>query len=53
MGRRFIKGYSYLKKKAYAKQLNSSERATIALAWCVGIIVVAYFFAMGVYKKRA
>lgn len=25
----------------------------IALAWCVGITLVAYFFAMRVYKKRA
>jgi ABC-2 type transport system permease protein len=25
----------------------------IALAWCVGIMLVAYFFAMRVYKKRA
>jgi ABC-2 type transport system permease protein len=24
----------------------------IALAWCVGIMIVAYFFAMRVYKKR-
>lgn len=24
----------------------------VALAWCVGIMVVAYFFAMRVYKKR-
>ncbi|MGO4185016.1 ABC transporter permease [Paenibacillus sp. TAF43_2] len=24
----------------------------IALAWCVGILLVAYFFAMRVYKKR-
>ncbi|WP_156390143.1 ABC transporter permease, partial [Paenibacillus sp. Root444D2] len=24
----------------------------IALAWCVGILFVAYFFAMRVYKKR-
>lgn len=24
----------------------------IALAWCVGIMLVAYFFAMRVYKKR-
>lgn len=25
----------------------------VALAWCIGIIIVAYFFAMKVYKKRA
>jgi ABC-2 type transport system permease protein len=25
----------------------------IALAWCIGITLVAYFFAMRVYKKRA
>ncbi|EKD88516.1 MAG: hypothetical protein ACD_34C00489G0006 [uncultured bacterium] len=25
----------------------------IALAWCIGIMIVAYFFAMLVYKKRA
>jgi len=25
----------------------------VALAWCVGITLVAYFFAMRVYKKRA
>jgi ABC-2 type transport system permease protein len=25
----------------------------VALAWCVGIMVVAYFFAMRVYNKRA
>jgi len=25
----------------------------VALAWCVGIMLVAYFFAMRVYKKRA
>jgi len=25
----------------------------IALAWCVGIMLVAYFFAMRVYKKRS
>ena len=25
----------------------------VALAWCVGILLVAYFFAMRVYKKRA
>jgi len=25
----------------------------IALAWCVGIMLVAYFFAMKVYKKRS
>jgi len=24
----------------------------VALAWCVGIIIVAYIFAMGAYKKR-
>lgn len=24
----------------------------VALAWCVGIMVVAYFFAMRIYKKR-
>ncbi|OCT11331.1 ABC transporter permease [Paenibacillus pectinilyticus] len=24
----------------------------VALAWCVGILIVAYFFAMRVYKKR-
>jgi ABC-2 type transport system permease protein len=24
----------------------------IALAWCVGIMIVAYIFAMRVYKKR-
>jgi ABC-2 type transport system permease protein len=24
----------------------------VALAWCVGIMLVAYFFAMSVYKKR-
>ena len=24
----------------------------VALAWCVGILLVAYFFAMRVYKKR-
>ncbi len=24
----------------------------IALAWCIGIMLVAYFFAMGVYRKR-
>ncbi len=24
----------------------------IALAWCIGILLVAYFFAMRVYKKR-
>jgi ABC-2 type transport system permease protein len=23
----------------------------VALAWCVGIMLVAYFFAMSVYKK--
>jgi ABC-2 type transport system permease protein len=25
----------------------------VALAWCVGIIIVAYIFAMRAYKKRA
>jgi ABC-2 type transport system permease protein len=25
----------------------------VALAWCVGMTVVAYLFAMRVYKKRA
>jgi ABC-2 type transport system permease protein len=25
----------------------------VALAWCVGITLVAYIFAMRVYKKRA
>jgi ABC-2 type transport system permease protein len=25
----------------------------VALAWCLGIMVVAYYFAMSVYKKRA
>jgi ABC-2 type transport system permease protein len=25
----------------------------VALAWCIGIMVVAYYFAMRVYKKRA
>ena len=25
----------------------------VALAWCAGITLVAYFFAMRVYKKRA
>jgi ABC-2 type transport system permease protein len=25
----------------------------IALAWCLGIMIVAYFFAMKIYKKRA
>jgi ABC-2 type transport system permease protein len=25
----------------------------VALAWCVGIMLVAYFFAMRIYKKRA
>jgi ABC-2 type transport system permease protein len=24
----------------------------IALAWCVGILVVAYFFAMSTYRRR-
>jgi ABC-2 type transport system permease protein len=24
----------------------------VALAWCVGILLVAYIFAMRVYKKR-
>jgi len=24
----------------------------VALAWCVGIMLVAYIFAMRVYKKR-
>jgi ABC-2 type transport system permease protein len=24
----------------------------IALAWCVGILVIAYFFAMGIYRRR-
>jgi ABC-2 type transport system permease protein len=24
----------------------------VALAWCVGIMLVAYFFAMRVYKNR-
>ncbi|KRE66716.1 hypothetical protein ASL11_19770 [Paenibacillus sp. Soil750] len=24
----------------------------VALAWCVGILIVAYFFAMRVYKNR-
>ena len=25
----------------------------IALAWCIGILLVAYFFAMRIYRKRA
>ncbi|MRS01907.1 ABC transporter permease [bacterium] len=28
------------------------EGIWIALAWCIGIMLVAYFFAMQVYKKR-
>jgi ABC-2 type transport system permease protein len=24
----------------------------IVLAWCVGILIVAYFFAMGAYRSR-
>jgi len=24
----------------------------VAIAWCVGILVVAYFFAMVVYRRR-
>jgi ABC-2 type transport system permease protein len=24
----------------------------IALAWCVGILIVAYIFAMGIYRRR-
>ena len=24
----------------------------VALAWCVGILVVAYFFAMTIYRRR-
>src|SRR5674536_267378 len=24
----------------------------VALAWCIGIMIVAYFFAMRMYKKR-
>jgi ABC-2 type transport system permease protein len=24
----------------------------IALAWCIGILIVAYFFAMGTYRRR-
>jgi ABC-2 type transport system permease protein len=29
-----------------------SHTIWIALAWCVGILLVAYIFAMRVYKKR-
>src|SRR5215813_12418985 len=29
-----------------------SQNIWVALAWCVAILVVAYFFAMRVYKKR-
>ncbi|GCE50397.1 ABC-2 type transport system permease protein [Thermosporothrix hazakensis] len=29
-----------------------SQSIWIALAWCIGILVVAYFFAMRAYKKR-
>jgi len=29
-----------------------SQEIRVALAWCVGILVVAYFFAMRAYKKR-
>jgi ABC-2 type transport system permease protein len=24
----------------------------IALAWCVGILIVAYIFAMGIYRRK-
>ncbi|MBL8064107.1 MAG: ABC transporter permease [Anaerolineales bacterium] len=34
-----------------AGQLVGSD-VWVALAWCVGIMLVAYFFAMRVYKKR-
>src|SRR6202140_1844131 len=30
-----------------------SQEIWVALAWCVGILVVAYIFAMRAYKKRA
>jgi ABC-2 type transport system permease protein len=29
-----------------------SHEIWIALAWCVGILVVAYIFAMRAYQKR-
>jgi ABC-2 type transport system permease protein len=29
-----------------------SHEIWVALAWCVGILVVAYIFAMRAYKKR-
>ena len=29
-----------------------SSEIWVALAWCVGVLVVAYFFAMRAYKKR-
>ncbi|MDQ6659408.1 MAG: ABC transporter permease, partial [Chloroflexota bacterium] len=29
-----------------------SQNIWVALAWCVGILVVAYIFAMRAYKKR-
>lgn len=29
-----------------------SQEIWVALAWCVGILLVAYFFAMRAYKKR-
>jgi ABC-2 type transport system permease protein len=30
-----------------------SQQIWVALAWCVGILIVAYFFAMKAYQKRA
>ena len=24
----------------------------IALAWCIGILVLAYFFAMAIYRRK-
>jgi ABC-2 type transport system permease protein len=38
--------------RALLSDLPVGNEIWVALAWCVGILLVAYFFAMRVYKKR-
>jgi ABC-2 type transport system permease protein len=38
--------------RAFAENQPVSQEIWVALAWCVGILLVAYIFAMRAYKKR-
>jgi ABC-2 type transport system permease protein len=38
--------------RALLSEQPVSQQIWVALAWCVGILLVAYFFAMRAYQKR-